>query len=294
MTAGFIYSILTGLCWVCIAMLMTQVSRSRASNGVFYALSTFIGALGCLLFWLPEHQGMENIPVLAGYLGGAALFNSANQLVQIYGLKQKNCAMYFSLCQLNFLFSFIVFALFFHGNVNSCNIVGIVMISGGILASGLVNKKNSDGLMPTWRDLLLGFLGICLGGMAAVLMLRAGTVEGAPATLKIGMMMGFSAVFHVLRMWVQRETVSLSSLKTLAKYSLGWAILAAASYACIFWATSRLEPLGRTGLIYAIACSTDIIGYWLYSVLRLKTGTNMKQALIMLLLLAGIVIFRLG
>lgn len=294
MTTGFIFSILTGLCWVVVSVLMTRVSRSSSSNGAFYVIGTFLGGLASLLLWLPSHEGLDTIPVLILYLCGAAFFNAANQLVQIFGLKQKNCAMYFSLCQLHFIFSFVVMAIFFAGQVNICNILGIVAIAGGIVTSGLLNTRKQDSLMPSPRDFLLGFLGIGLGGMASVLLLRAGTIPGAPATLKIGLMMSFNSCFHLLRLLLMREKINLPALKPVLPYGVGWAMLAGSSYAFIFLATRHLEPLGRTGLIYAIACATNIIGYWLYSVLFLKTGTSLKQILIMLLLLAGIIVFRLG
>ena len=295
MTLGFLFSMAAGFLWAVVAVIMTAVRRRGYPVCHFYACGTLLAGMFSLAVWAANPIGANQIPKLLPYLLAAAAANAIAQTVTIIGLKKDNCALYFSIAQTNFVFTFIILTCFFHGVSSWQNWSGVILIATAVITSSMLRSGNAgQKLMPAPTDLALGLLAACMGGINAVLMLRAATVENVPDILKTALFCLCGSFFHILRSIQSKDKPRRKDLTHIVFWGSCWAILAILSYLAVFMASSQLEPLGRSSLIYAIGASTNIILYWLYSVIFLKTGFSLVQAGIMAGIVAGIIIFRLS
>ena len=78
------------------------------------------------------------------------------------------------------------------------------------------------------------------------------------------------------------------NMKVLLKTGLSWSVVAVTSYGCLFAALHRMNEIGRLGIMFPIACSTQILSFCIVTPIVFHERFTRRQIAVIALIIIGI------
>lgn len=303
MAAGFFYSILLGVAWACVGATVASARKEGCPVWSFYTVGTALAALLCWGGWILGAPGrVENGWNLFFCLAPSAFFNALGQALTMYNLKASGRALAYALPQTNFVFPFLFSVFFLGGVINPWNVIGLLLIVGGVFLSANLSAKRSgkdrvpggvDALLAP-RELLFGIAAAVSCGISQILVLLAETSSGTTSPLfKSALLLSASVIVYGLGAAHETHVAGKVRLRML-RGGVAWGFFAMCSYLLLFHALALMEEYRQSGIVFAIGCSVAVLLFWVYSVCRLRDRVSRRQLVVLCVILAGIIAVRLG
>lgn len=291
MYSGYMLTLCLGMLWSAVGITVAVARKRKCPIWSFYCC----GATFAVLFTLPfirfSLSGISAMGLLLLALG--ALGNTLGQTLTMYNLRGGARAVIFSLQQMNFVFTYILSLLFLAEKITLFSAVGMIILLTSVLGSGLSGGKGEDRTLPDLKHFLMGITAAAVigGGQYALLLAGSLYLPDLPPVTKAGLVLFFNIIFYGLGALSEiRELKTKGSL--VIRCGFCWAIGAALSYLVLFNAIEEMNRLGRGGLVFAIGCSSCILLFYLFSVLKMKDRISIRQLLLIAGIISGVILLR--
>ena len=299
MLSGFLLLFLLGFCWASAGAAVAVARHENCSIWTFYFTGSLAAALmswGWLAFRnLPEFSGLLYMPVLI-YIVAAAFLNALGQAVTMYNLSAGGRSIAFAIPQTCFLLPF-VFAVFFWGErLSFWSAAGIICIAAAILINGW--KKNGDTSFGA-RRLFIGIAAALIVGLSQLMLVfpsrMVGEEAAAAMAFRVPLLLSFSALFYGLGIFVFHGRLFKGFFNVkVYKWGVCWGIAAIFSYVVLFMALDLMSRHGQSGIVFAVACSVNIVLFALFSGIRMKERLSIQQLCSIVMIVVGIISVKAG
>ena len=204
-------------------------------------------------------------------------------MLNMYLMGFNGSAMYMALGSLGFAFSFLFTVFVFGEKMSIVNAFGFLCLVTAIFLSNL-HKKTEQKCGS-----------IRLVGIALLASMSLGAMQifyifpqkhplpplGRTLLILITYLVVWTIVILIRRMFDWPR--SLTAYASMAS----WGVLAIVSYFLLFSSVHAMEPIGRTGIVYPIAGTFQILLFSIYTRVVLKEKLNLFQIAAMALIFAG-------
>ena len=291
MYSGYFWTILLGILWSSVGIIVALARNKQCPIWSFYCCGSAVAVL--LLLPFSDLSAASLSWTGAGLLALGALGNTLGQTLTMYNLRGGARAIIFSLQQMNFVFTYILSLLFLSEKITVFSASGMLLLLVSVLGTGLLGGKGEDHSLPDLKQLLMGIAAAMVigGGQYALLLAGSRYLTGISPATKAGVVLFFNILFYgmgALTEWREFRTQKMDILR----FGTSWAIGAALSYMVLFHTINKMNEIARGGLVFAIGCSTCILFFYLFSVLKMKDRITWKQILLISGILAGVILLR--
>ncbi len=288
----------TGLFWAVTGVVM---SRSARRGVDFAAVRTVTGAVGAALAFaiVPDWSRAEAIPwrgllPLAGVLAGAAALNCAGLLLVVRAMESGHNGRVWTIAQSAFAIPFVAGAILFAEPLGPARWAGAALCLGSVvLLSRLREADAPAGPRPEaggrWALLAVAAFA-CLGVQQTLAVLPShwrlapGLAElRVPLMASFGML-AYGAVMVRRRAWPDRETLLLGGALAVGGVGSQW---------LFFRGLDALAEVRMLSLGCPVTVAACMIGFAVYSALRLRETFARRHALGLAGLLASLACFAL-
>lgn len=303
MLSGFLLLFLLGFCWASAGAAVAVARHEKCSVWTFYFTGSLAAALmswGLLVFGsTPDFSGLFYMPVVL-YIAAAAFFNALGQAVTMYNLSAGGRSIAFAIPQTCFLIPFIFAICFWGENLSFWSAAGIICIAGAILINGWKkdDKKDADSSIGR-RRLLIGVLAALIVGLSQLMLLFPSRMAGEEAAramqFRVPLLLSFSVLFYGVGIFIFHGKLYKEYFSAkVYKWGLLWGIAAIFSYIVLFMALDLMSRHGQSGIVFAVACSVNIVLFALFSGIRMKEKLSFQQLCSIMMIVAGIISVKAG
>lgn len=293
MIEGIFITIGVGILWILIVIIMSRV----ASTGIFiFAFFGIASGLTALVAWvlIVDWQALlagtaARLPELVLWISLTGALNAAAQALVVGTMRRGHMGMTWAVSQTAIIIPFVGSVLIWRetpGLTGWCG-VGCILAAIAVLARehGSANDPSRDRL---WLPLaLLTFLTL---GLAQLLLGVPSHWTNCPdsARLRIPILLSTGTVVHVLIIFIKRIHVDIRILPL----CLAWTALGLVSLIGLFKCFDIMAQFGLAGIVYPLAVGTSIVGFSIYSHIRLRemytrtTMAGLSVAIIGIILIA--------
>lgn len=292
MIIGLILTMATGLLWCVIGSLLTAARRGGCRVDHFYVVAS-LGALAVLIPYqlitgtlIPTEWSWP----IAWCIIGNALFNVVANFFAMLTLGKGNAAVYFGLCRMGFAVSFVWAVLVWGEKTTFYNVTGIVCLIAAVFLTAKGGKQDSAA-DSKWNHkcLVLCIISLLAGGAAQLCLMQAERLHGTnlPFLTKSELLLVTYAIcFGIGTLAVRsKERVNMA---VLLKTGLAWSVVAVTSYGCLFAALHRMGEIGRGGILFPIACATQILSFCVATPILFHERFTRQQIAAIALIVIGI------
>ncbi len=292
MLLGLVLTMATGLLWCAIGSLLTAARRGGCRVDHFY----LVAALGALIVIVPYQLITGTfIPAewswpIAWCIILNALFNVVANYFGMLTLGKGNAAVYFGLCRMGFAVSFVWAVLAWGEKATWINIAGIICLISAIFLTAKGGKDTSE-IDSKWNHkcLVWSIIALLVGGLAQLCLMQADKYHATdlPFLTKAELLLTTYAICFGISALIFRAKEK-PNMKVLLKTGLSWSVVAVTSYGCLFAALHRMNEIGRLGIMFPIACSTQILSFCVVTPIVFHERFTHRQIAAIALIIIGI------
>jgi uncharacterized membrane protein len=288
MSNGFLLTILTGLSWAIIGVVLSRCAKDRFDVISYSITQTLVTAvLSFVIYANITALTSSNHMVLIMLVFSAGLLNAIAQMIVKIAMGRGNHGPVWAISQSALIIPFL-FGSFFMGNHGSLGQwFGTVMIIGGIMIP--VMGKFGDfrhWLLPAIAAFFLFGIVQTLYAIPSQLHDFHDTTGMRPMLAALGGLTGWELIRRQ-----QRKKVTWD--KRAVGLAICMAILSVASLKIFFSGMDQLSDAGLGNIGIPLIVGSNIIGFSIYSFVILKERTNRIEAIGMLVVLSGIIMLAI-
>lgn len=274
MLIGLLLTLMLGLVWVLVGVVLTRVAATGTSVIGFYMVGCWLAAGFSWLFLTDWSVLRAGIPARAGelalWLGIAGTLNSLGQLLLVKAMNAGHKGVSWAMVQTAMLIPFLSALLFWQEQLTLAGTMGIAML---LLAIALLSRgrgsqhaEGTTGSVWKWLCFVLGAL-LLIGSSQACQAVPSHWVGWQDAgQLRVCLLATGGAAANTVWVLLRRQPITRLAIG----YGALWAILAVSSYLLLFCALDHLAQAGMSCFVFPIGQATCMIGFALYSAWRLK------------------------
>ena len=291
--AGLAGNVLEGVLFAVIGVVMSRVALNNFSTVSYY----FVGSLGALTAYCLTFVNWSAIPAapmlwqLTALMLLAALLNNTGHLLMLANMKRGHKAASWAIGQSSMAIPFVMAGALFGEWCGFWGWMGIAAVVGGIALLATARRGvHQEKIDSVW--LLMALANFACYGLGQTCTSTPSHWAGFTdlANLRVAEQMLFNTAFYlIIILFVQkrfdRRTLPLGSI---------YAVFSYLSYLLIFWLLDRMTGLGCSRVVWPIAVGTCIVGFSLYSRLRIREPFSRRDLAGIAGITAGLVLLALG
>ncbi len=279
MFTGLLLTLVVGLIWVLVGVVLTRVAATGTSVIGFYMIGCWLAAGFSWVFLVDWPVLRAGIPDRAGelavWLGIAGTLNSLGQLLLVKAMNAGHKGVSWAMVQIAMLIPFLSALFFWQERLTLVGMAGITMLllAIALLSRGRGVQIGESATVPVWKWLcfVLGAL-LLIGSSQACQAVPSHWAGWQDAgQLRVCLLATGGAVANTVWVLLMRQRITLPAIR----YGALWAILAVFSYLFLFRALDHLTQAGMSCFVFPIGQATCMIGFALYSAWRLKEVFNL-------------------
>ena len=205
-------------------------------------------------------------------------------------LGKGNAAVYFGRCRMAFAVSFVWAVLAWGEKATWINIAGIICLISAIFLTAKGGKDTSE-IDSKWHHkcLVWSIIALLVGGLAQLCLMQADKYHATdlPFLTKAELLLTTYAICFGISALIFRAKEK-PNMKVLLKTGLSWSVVAVTSYGCLFAALHRMNEIGRLGIMFPIACSTQILSFCIVTPIVFHERFTRRQIAAIALIIIGI------
>lgn len=303
MLIGVILTILTGLTWAGISIMMSTVARYRISVFLFYWIGNAVAAV---IAWLsfPEWNTLktvsgDSLTILFLLLFFSGFVNVASQAMMVLTLKLGHNGISIAVRNCAAAIPFLAGVFLWHDKVALSGFIGLAMILSGMvcIVLGRQEKQKTSGNSVTVKWLFAVVMSLFFSGTFQLL--NSLTARLSPETLDTGLriplLLTFCSIGNCIAFALsqkRKETFS-NPRYLLPGMAATWSVLAIISYFAMFRALDIMNGIGASALVFPIVIGVNITTFSLYSRFRLRERYTKRTLCSLFLCVSGIIILTL-
>lgn len=293
MLLGLAGNVLEGLLFAGIGVVMSRVALNNFSTVSYY----FVGSCGALLAYAltsvhwSEIAGAPRLGELTALMLLASLLNNAGHLLMLANMKRGHKAASWAIGQSAMVIPFVMAGALFGEWCGPWGWGGIAAVIGGI-ALLATSRRGTHHETIDLKWLLMAFGNFLCYGLGQTCTSTPSHWVGFTdaANLRVAEQMFFNAVFYlVLILFVQKQFD-----RRVLPLGAVYAGLSFLSYLLIFWLLDRMTGLGSSRVVWPIAVGTCIVGFSLYSRLRIREPFSRRDLAGITGIASGLILLAIG
>ncbi len=227
-------------------------------------------------------------------LAAGSLINGIGQATIMLNLKSGGCAFVYAIPQLGFIIPFLYSGIFWGEQITVLNLLGIITVAIAILLVVPGRQPESE-KSPEFRRIMIALTAMLMLGVSQIFVLfpslpQNAAIKISPITSSFIIMMTTTVCFAIL-IPVSRSNHKIE-IRKLLRYCFLWGSFAAASALILFWAFRLMSLHGQAGVVFPIACSSEIIIYTVFTRVKLKEKLNARQLISLTAIILGIFMIK--
>lgn len=271
MINALIFTVLTGLAFALISMIISRIARDRISFFQFYTLSNLAAAAAAWIL-LPKWEllsGADWCRILL-ITGAAGMVNTASQATFVCSLKWGHNGLSTVIRNSGSVISMFFALIFLHETVSAVNLTGVVLILLSLAVTAVFGKKDSFSAdLKKWIPAVTGSM--LLSGTYQILL--TGTVllseHDRKAGILIPCLLCSGAFWNLLASLIERgvrgkELKFYHFSRQEWKVLFCWAGAALLQYYLLFIALSLMRKAGMASLTWPMLIGINITAFSIF------------------------------
>lgn len=289
MISGVLLLVLTGICWVLIAVVISLAAHRGLDLDFIQAgaalLTAFAAGAVMLLQPAPESSLAERAPVeVAIFFAGVG--NYLMIKLMNCGMERGNNGAVWGITQSALLFPFLMGICCFNVAPTGMRICGLLLILTAIVCFSFARSrrpvKRGNWLVPTLGAFLCAGISQCCANLPSYLHLAGMSSPRRAFFVQLGILASFAVHFFLTRTRI-RPRGTLPLLLTLALVNI------VSLFFFFYNGLNRVVACGAGSIGYPIAMGACISGFFLYSLFVLRERLNLPACIGLAAVLSGIV-----
>jgi drug/metabolite transporter (DMT)-like permease len=293
MVEGILLTVLAGLIWATVGVVMSHVASSGRSVSSFYATAGLLSAAMAAAFvvdWpVLLSGGNRDAGSILLWAGLTGVSNAVSKALMVIAMRRGHRGAIVAICNASMILPFVAAAILWresHSTVSWVGVAGIVCALALLVRKGRSEEEGSPAASGWLLLVIVAFVILGLGRTAAGVPSKLGLVDAARLRPVAALLV--QGVIHVAIMLKLRIPFD----RRLLPHAVAWATLAVVSYVVLFRALDLLSPYDMMGIVFPTAVGICVVAFSIYSHLRLhepydrRTLTGLALALLGLGLIA--------
>lgn len=276
-----------GTAWTLVGVSQSVLASRKATICAFYALATLFAVPGAWIFcyrpagWATTVSRLDDLVLV---LLGACLLNCAGQACLVYGMQCGHRAVTLAIAQSAMVLTFCASILFWGERPGVIGLGGLLVVLCGICILSATRHAPAATFDRRW--FFCATASFLLIGAGQILTIWPSYWVGwnDDAQLRTPLTLSISCAIYLSAMLFLRDRPIQSHLLP----AVLWAIGAVSAFLMLFRVLDQLAVAGSAGCAFPVGIGLSLLGFALYSHLRLREPFSRQTVLGLGCVLAGI------